>query len=309
MYRVFVVGSVNMDITIKTDHIPENGETLIGDDLSITPGGKGANQAYGANRLGCELRFIGRIGNDIFGKDLLDHFTQSNIDTSNLLIDSIHSTGVALIAVDINGDNTIIVSSGANMFCGEEEFALFKESFTNNDILLIQNEIPLILNIKLAQYVNSIGGTVIWDPAPYNPTYLEIIKYVDYITPNKSEAEQMTGLIINDNSDVIRSLQKLASLNASCVPIITLGSKGLAYIDNGNIVFQSAFEIKVESTVGAGDSFASGFAYALSQKKILSESIRFGSVCATLTVTKNGAQISMPSLKNVTDFIASIESQ
>ncbi|MCJ8008683.1 ribokinase [Lederbergia wuyishanensis] len=289
--RIVVVGSINMDLVTTTETIPKKGETLIGEKFQMNPGGKGANQAVAAARLGVPVHMIGCVGDDSFGKDLVQHLIENGVNTSNVEPVT-YITGTATIIVS-NQDNRIIVTPGANNYVTADFVEKNREVIANSDILILQLEVPLEAVQKAAKIAKENDVLVILNPAPIRELPDSLIELVDYITPNEHEVQL---LLKNRNIDEIKN--KL---------ILTQGSRGVVFYKNEKEVHLPAHSIKVVDTTGAGDSFNGGLAAALSKGLSIEEACRFGNAVAALSTTKMGAQTGMPTEAEVNQFLKSLE--
>ena len=303
---VVVVGSLNMDLVIETEDLPSKGETVQGDGFRITPGGKGANQAVAAARLGADVRMVGRVGDDSHGRELLTSLTKEAIDVSGVSIDPKHPTGVALITVDKFGDNTIVADYGANKFCGHNEIDLARQAIVDADILIIQNEVPDEFNEDICTLAESQSLPVIWDPAPYKEGCDHLIPLVSILTPNVGEAELLADLQISQISDIetVYSLCEELVVNGASTPIVTMGNQGAAYYSGMQAYYCKPIEVIQVDSVSAGDAFTGALAVARAEGLDIHASVRFGSVAGALAASKVGAQESMAYRSEVDNILA-----
>lgn len=290
--RVIVFGSINMDLVAKVPRLPIPGETLIGDNFSTVPGGKGANQAVAVARLGIRTAIVGRVGNDNFGKDLLQTLQADNVDTDGVSIEQA-TTGVAVIAVDARGENHIIVIPGANGNVGDEDVTRLVNLLPQATALLLQLEIPLPAVQKAAQAAQKAGVKVIFDPAPARNLPPEIYPLIDIITPNAVEAGQLVGFEVNNPETAAQAADILRQRGVNTV-IIKLGAQGVFCGTAKETFFTPAFSVQAVDTVAAGDAFNGGLAAALAQGYSLQQSILWGAAAGALSATKSGAQSSLP---------------
>ena len=301
MHKITVVGSLNMDLVVNTPRIPALGETVLGSGFFTAPGGKGANQAVAAARLGGSVVMAGCAGDDIFGQELLQNLADNGVNTENIRLLDNTPTGIAMITVK-DGDNFIIVDPGANarltpdMIDGVEE--LIKESF----IIVIQLEIPVETVEKTIRLAKKHGTAVLLNPAPaiYMPD--ELLQKVDIITPNEKECEFLTGMAVNCVEDAKAALLLLKSRGIPQV-IVTLGSGGVVYNSGDAVLHKPACQVRAVDTTAAGDAFTGALAVALAEGKNIDEAVEFAGITGALTVTKSGAQKSLPSKKEVEDFL------
>jgi len=298
---IYVIGSSNTDMVIRTQKLPRPGETVMGTDFIINPGGKGANQAVAAARLGSQITFIARVGNDLFGKQALEHFQRENIDTSFVSIDSKHPSGVALIGVDAHGENSIMVAPGSNAHLDVESVGQALNTVQNGSIILLQLEIPMETVAFAIKKANSAGCKVILNPAPAKIIDPQLLRYVHVITPNESEAEILSGLPVTDIDTAARAAQKLHDLGVPNI-VITLGSKG-AFLSSDSIqkLIPSPVVTPVDTTA-AGDCFNGALAIGLSEGLALDDAVSFACRAASISVMRMGAQASMPYRKEVDDI-------
>ena len=298
MSEVTVLGIFVADLSFSANKIPTIGETILGDKHNIGPGGKGCNQAIALARLGCNVNFISKIGNDDYGKLALDSLKQNKIDTSNIIISKEHQTGVAGIHVDSNtGQNAITVVRGAPASFTKDEIDI--NIIKKSKIFLTQLEIPIEVTLHCLKAAKENGLINILNPAPACKLDKEFFTLADYFTPNEAESEFYTGVKINNESDAKESAKKLLALGLKKV-IITLGEKGLFYSDGNEEIYIKALPFKkVEDTTGAGDAFNGGLAYALSKNKSIKECLNIANQVAGLSTLKLGAGNSMPLLTDL----------
>jgi ribokinase len=277
-----------MDLVTITSQVPKSGETLFGGQFQMNPGGKGANQAVAAARLGAHVQMVGCVGKDSFGKDILEHLQDEGVDVSNVEPVTDISTGTATIIVS-NQDNSIIVVPGANNHVTASFVNSKRDVIADSDILILQLEIPLEAVQKAVEIAKENGVTVILNPAPMQQLPSELIKDVDYLTPN--EHEQM--LLKKERSE--------EELEGKL--IVTKGSEGVSILEAGKEINIPAYKINVVDTTGAGDAFNGGLALALIKGFTLSEACKYGNAVAALSTTKLGAQTGMPTGEEVAEFI------
>lgn len=291
--KIVVVGSINMDMVIKTKHIPVPGETVLSGLFFMNPGGKGANQAVAVARLGGTTSFIGKIGNDIFGKQSVQLFDQEGINTHYVLSDEELPSGVAMIIVDQQGENSIVVASGANanFFPSDLESAL--DEIANADILLMQLEIPIETVNFVAKYAASKNVKVILDPAPANALSPELLNHIDIITPNQTEAEMLSGIKVSGIESAEKASVIIYEKGVKNV-IITMGALGAVVCKDGKIRLIPAPSVEAVDTTAAGDVFNGALAVALTEGKTLENAVEFACMVAAVSVTKIGAQSSIP---------------
>jgi ribokinase len=291
--KIIVAGSMNMDMVVKTSHIPQPGETVLGGTFFMNPGGKGANQAIAVARLGAEVAFIGKIGDDIFGRQSSQLFEDEGVDIAGLVADEDQPSGIALITVDEKGENSIVVAPGANARLYPEDVERSFENYPDAQILLVQLEIPLDTVQFAAELAKKQGIKVILNPAPANKSVPDFYKLIDIITPNVTEAEMLTGVKITDSDSALVAAKKLRSFGVPTV-IITLGSSGAILLDGEDFHYIDAPKVTAVDTTAAGDVFNGALAVAISEGKPLSEATAFACKAASIAVTKLGAQASIP---------------
>ena len=303
---IIVFGSLNMDLVAQVPRLPQAGETILGTGFMTVPGGKGANQAVAAARLGAPTAMVGRVGDDSLGTLLRDSLQAASVATDEVLAD-LGPSGVALISVDELGENQIVVVPGAN---GKVDRTDVKRLPLNNapsepSILLMQFEIPLEAVIAAAEQAHSRDARVIVDPAPAQSQLPpEFYRLVDILTPNQTEASQLTGLKVSSVTTAMEAAQVLRQRGTSTV-IVKLGSQGAVVASNSEVFHVPAFQVEAVDTVAAGDAFNGGLAVALWEGKSLRQAVEWASAVAALSVMKSGAQASMPLREEVETFLLS----
>jgi ribokinase len=296
--KITVIGSTNTDMVIKGQKLPAPGETILGGAFFMNPGGKGANQAVAAARLGGNVTFITKIGNDIFGDQSLKNLKNEDIDTKYVLTDNINPSGVALITIDENGENCIVVAPGANSNLLKTDVELAKSTINNSEIILLQLEIPIETIEYSAQLAFDLGKKVILNPAPAQRLSDSLLKNLYIISPNETEAEILTGIKITNKATIEKAAKILKSKGVEIV-IITLGAEG-AYVlsDSYNEIVPSV-KVKAIDTTAAGDTFNGALASALCKGSELIDAIQFANKAAAISVTRMGAQASIPQLNEI----------
>ena len=296
---VVVLGSLNMDVVVAAPRLPVPGETIAGDELHVTPGGKGANQAVAASRLGAEVRMVGRVGEDTFGPMLLRGLQSFGVDVSRVASDPGSSSGAAAILLDADRENRIVAVYGANMRCDDEQVRETESALVGADCLLLQLEIPLEVSLATARIARQKGVPVILDPAPASPLPAEAYALVDVLTPNQTEAAALVGHPVDDVDQALAAARELARRGVETA-IVKLGDRGAVYVSGDSAAGHAApFDVKAVDTVAAGDAFGGALAVALAEGKELSAAIRFASAAGAVAVTRPGAQTAMPSRDEV----------
>ncbi len=290
---IVVFGSINLDLTTYVPHLPALGETLRGHSFITVPGGKGANQAVAAARLGAPTKFFGRIGNDAFGREVMPIVQKEGIDMSGIQIDEKHGTGLAVISVDDKADNSIIVVSGANMALDESDAKRCTSELEKVKVVMLQLEVPLEASLSVARSAKKRGVSVVWDPAPALELPKEAYQLTDYMTPNEVEAGMLVGFQPKTPDEAKRAAGILRGRGVQ-VAIIKLGVLGVYYESADESGFVPSFIVKSIDSVAAGDSFNGGLSVALLEGKPLKEAVRWGSAAGALATTKAGAMPSMP---------------
>lgn len=303
MSRIVVVGSLNMDLVTQTPHLPLPGETVIGRAFTTAPGGKGANQAVAAARLGARVEMIGRIGADDFGRKLRKACAIAGVNTQNVLIDHDAATGVAVIQVDEAGQNTIVVATGANARLTPADIESASAAITSADALIVQLEISLD-SVERALYIARAAKVLtVLNPAPAQPLPRDMLALVDVIIPNESEAAQLTGIVVNDWASAESAARALHLGNAKLV-IITLGARGALALENNRVHRIPAFSIQAVDATAAGDAFVAAFAVAFTSGKSIDDALREANAAGALTTTKLGAQPSLPTRTELDEFLS-----
>ncbi|MCM8782642.1 MAG: ribokinase [Candidatus Omnitrophica bacterium] len=309
---IAVVGSSNTDFSLRVEKLPAVGETVLGKELFISGGGKGANQAACIAKLGGEVNFIANIGAEYFGNLSIKNLDKVGVDTRFVKKDRIHHSGTAFILIDKCGRNMIAVSAGSNMFLKASDIIKRADCIKKSRILLLQCEVP-IEAVKAAVYLaKRFNKLIILNPAPACKISKDILSKVDVLIPNEIELSMLTGVNVSDTTLINRdtavpdTLRKAATLllktGVGCV-IITLGKKGVLLVTKGKTKFFKAKKVKVVDTTCAGDAFCGAFAFGLDNGKSIEEAIEFATCVAALTCTKVGAQSSLPTLKRVTRLL------
>lgn len=289
MSRIAVVGSINMDFVVETDIIPKKGETVLGNHFFIAPGGKGANQAVAAARLGGNVTMFGSVGIDQNGETLRAILKEEGVETAFINIVEGVATGVAIIEICEN-DNRIIVAQGANQYTNLEYLTKVSQELLNYDVILLQHEIPMESIEYITNYLSIYNKTIILNPAPAFTLSEETLKCITYITPNEHEYK----MVLNTSDDMDEVLKRFPNQL-----LITRGEEGVTYYDGKNIITVPSMNVDIVDTTGAGDTFTGAFGVAISQGQDLQRAIHFANCAAGLSITKMGAQKGMPTLDEV----------
>jgi ribokinase len=299
-----VFGSINMDLVARTPRLPEEGETLLGSDFFMTPGGKGANQAVALAKLRVPTQMVGRVGTDAFGQELLAHLKLAGVQTGSVLVDQDNHSGVAIITVADGGKNQIIGVLGANGQMGAGDVERLKALLPQAEVLLLQLEVPLSAVRAAARAAHQAGVRVILDPAPVQTTQLsDLYPLVDILVPNEVEAGQLVGFSVNDPETAARAATVLRQQGANTV-IVKLGGKGAFCASANETFWVPAFAVEAVDTVAAGDAFAGGLVAALVEGLPLQQAVIWGAAAGALAVTRVGAQAAMSDRPEFEAFLA-----
>jgi ribokinase len=290
---VVVFGSINMDMVTRVPHLPRPGETVAGEDFGTAPGGKGANQAVAAARLGASTRMVGRVGDDVFGATLRENLAANGVDTGAVTVTP-GPSGVAAISVDRSAENTIAIVAGANGAVGEEDVARLAGLLDGARVLLLQFEVPMAADVAAARVARERGVTVILDPAPARTLPAELYPLVDIITPNATEAAALVGFALDDDAAIERAGRELRGRTGGTA-IIKLGGRGAFVCGPDGERWAPAFPVTPVDTVAAGDAFNGGLAAALAEGLPFDQALRWGLAAGAIAVTRPGAQAAMPS--------------
>ena len=300
MRRIYIVGSINRDLVIYVDGLPRPGETVFGNRFQQFPGGKGANQAVAASRLGGDVHFVGNVGSDAFGKEMRDFLARENIDTSEITILDTAPTGIALITVDSASENSIVVVSGANMVWHSRDLARMR--IERGDIVICQFEIPLEIIESVFKRAKKIGATTVLNPAPIKSATERILRNVDYLVVNEVELAAFSNTTVNpdDPTSVYSAMGKLHE-RGPLVIIATLGPRGALFSGPTGRYEVKGHKVNAVDTTGAGDCFIGGFAAALAQSNSVADAINFANKAAAISVTRRGAASSFPVIAEIED--------
>ena len=302
---IVVLGSIIMDLTALAETMPQAGQTVVGDLFYTLPGGKGANQAVAAARLGAEVRMVGRVGDDPFGAALLDGLRSEGIDISGVAVDPDNASGVAMIWLDSSRENRIVAVYGANLASDQTQLRAVERALDGADALLLQLETPPALTLEAAAVARQRGVRVVWDPAPAQIAPPDIHTAADVLTPNQTEASMLSGVEVTDLASASDAAARLRAMGAP-VAIVKLGEEGAYYASTDESGHVPAFSVEAVDTVAAGDAFGAAFAVAAAEGMSLGESVRFGAAAGALAVTVPGAQAAMPSRADVERLLVGV---
>ncbi len=297
MAKILVVGSLNMDLVVRVPHTPMPGETVLGGDFETFPGGKGANQAVAAARMGGDVTMVGRVGNDDFGDTLIECLVNNKVKTTYVIKDAEASTGIAMIAVASNGENSIVVASGANSDVSVDDVNNARDLMRESDILLMQLECPLEAVMEAVDLAQAYDLKVVLNPAPAQQLTETLLSNVAYLTPNQKELQMLTG-----EEDDDKAIKKLFDWGVKNL-IITLGPNGTRVVTEEMDKHLPAVEITAVDTTGAGDAFNGALAVALAEGKPLLQAVQYGMAAGALSATKRGAQPSLPTRDEVEQLL------
>ena len=298
MSKIAVIGSSNTDMVIKTAHLPAPGETVLGGQFLMNPGGKGANQAVAAARLGGDVVFVAKVGDDIFGQEAVEGFKSEGINTDYIVVDPDNPSGVATITVDEQGENCIAVASGANSALGPADIDSAAPQIEAASVLLMQLETPVRTVKHAALLGRKAGKTVILNPAPAQPLSDDLLALLDVITPNETEAEILTGIKVQTEHDAEEAARALRDKGVGAV-IITLGSRGAFVLSESFLGLVPAPKVEPVDTTAAGDTFNGALAVGLADGQTIEDAVAFANKAAAISVTRLGAQASAPKLEEL----------
>lgn len=290
--RICVVGSINMDLVVRTPVLPAPGQTILGGPFSTFPGGKGANQAVAAARAGGQVAMVAAVGTDGYGAILRAGLAGEGIDVATVQAREEAATGIALIAVDPRGQNTIIVAPGANATLTPADVEQAAVTIRSSAVLLLQLEVPLPTVVAAARIARTAGALVVLNPAPAAPLDAQVLALADVLVPNETEAAALSGPepAEGGGEETARALHQMGARTV----IITLGPRGVLLLDDGRVIRQAPFAVSAIDATAAGDAFIGALAVALAERRPLAEAVRWGAAAGALAATVAGAQPSLP---------------
>ena len=303
--KIVVIGSSNTDMVVKSQRIPAPGETVIGGTFVLAAGGKGANQAVAASRMGAKVTFVAKVGADMFGDQAVAGYQKEGIVTDYIFRDADHATGVALILVDANGENLISVASGANGLLSPTDIEQAEAAIAAADVVVTQLETPLEVLACTAKLAKKHGKPLVLDPAPapHEPLPVEILNDVTCIKPNENETERLTGIRVTDLASAQNAADCLLELGVKAA-IITLGSDGCLLVEtSGKGIHLPGYKVEPIDTTAAGDAFSGAFACGIGEGRPLHEAANIANAVAALSVTRLGAQPSLPTKTELDAFL------
>lgn len=306
--RIVVVGSSNMDLVVKSPRIPAVGETILGGDFIMTPGGKGANQAVAAAKLGADVYLVAKLGEDVFGQQSLSNFNEEGVNTEYVTLSENAPSGVALITVDQAGNNVIVVAPGANNELSTGDIENARDAIASAAVLVAQLEVPLETVEFAARLAKSCGVTFILDPAPAQKLDSKFLSMVDILKPNETEAQILTGIEVADEDSARKAAAGLLEQGVGAV-ILSMGSKGYLLATGDETEFVPAIVVDAVDATAAGDAFTGSLALGLARGESIEGAAHFANYVAALSVTRMGAQSSMPSTKEIESFMKEVSAQ
>jgi len=298
---ILVIGSSNTDLIAKAKCLPKPGETVLGGAFSVAPGGKGANQAVAAARLGADVTFMCKVGRDDFGETAKANFVKEGIDVSYVLCSETQPSGVALIAIDENAENSIVVASGANLELSPEDVDAIKD-IDKYDVVLVQLETPMDTVEHIGELATAHSLKFILNPAPAAHLSKELLNNVTLLTPNETEASAISGIEIVDDETAVKAAEAITKAGVKMV-IITMGGRGSLIYDGKTAEFIPAFKVKAVDTTAAGDVFNAALAVGLSEGKTLVEAAKLATAASAIAVTRLGAQPSAPTRNETEELL------
>ena len=302
---ITVVGSLNMDLVVRAPRMPGPGETVMGSEFRTIPGGKGANQAVGAARLGARVSMVGRVGNDDFGRAQIRNLSVLGIDTSRIMVDQEEPTGIALITLDAGGQNSIVLAPGANMQLTQEDIDESRHILSRSQILCLQLESPLPVVRHAIALARDLHVPIVLNPAPAPEEALEpgMLSQVDYLIPNEFETSVLSGIDVTATTGVEPAAARVLLDRGVRNVILTLGARGALLATADGVLPVPGHQVEVVDTTAAGDAFVAGFSVALAEGKDPVEAVRWANACGALAVTVLGAQPSLPTRSALDSFL------
>ena len=300
--RIVVIGSINMDIVIHAERLPREGETVIGSDLRFFPGGKGANQAVAAARLGAETFMVGRVGKDSFGEPLRASLIHNGINCDHVIADENAASGTALIVINPQGNNSILVAPGASQNVSPADVDSVAELIRQADALLMQFEIPLETVAYVVEQAQAHGDLTIVDAGPAKKCPPDLLTKADVVSPNETEAEALVGIPITDLPSAEKAARRLVDLGVKTL-VLKLGDKGCLVAQQGYVSHFPAFKVSPVDTTAAGDAFTAALGVEMAKGEPLERAVRFANAAGALSTLKPGAQPSMPTREEVLNFL------
>lgn len=306
--KILVVGSFVMDLIVSTQRFPQSGETVLGVGYQTAPGGKGANQAVQAARLGADVTMVGKVGDDVFGRELLQSASASGVDISHVAISNTSASAVGNVQLELGegkSANRIIVVPGANMDITPEDVGFLENEIGKFDMVMLQLEIPMEINCLIARWAKDKGVPVMLNCAPIAPIPEQLLACLTYMSPNEHEAQILTGITLESDDDIKTAIQKMKAMGIMNA-LITLGERGVAYEGaDGKLLFSPALKgLTVKDTTAAGDSFVGAFCTAVCSGLDMEHALCFANHTAGITVCRMGAQPSLPVLDEVLALMA-----
>ena len=301
--RIVVLGGINMDLVTYSARFPEVGETVAGERFLTYAGGKGANQAVAAARMGGRTAMVGCVGDDIFGPQLLDGLSAAGVEVSRIAIAPGETSGIAVISIDASAQNRIVQVLGANTTCGAAQADAVVAALADADALMLQLEVPMEVSLTAARAARAVGKTVILDPGPVRPVPADLLRHSSIITPNETEAEALVGFAIDGPETAARAADDLLARGVGAA-VVKLGAQGAYFATPELSGFQPAFPVAAVDTVAAGDAFNGAMAVCMAEGMALPEAVRIACAAGALAVTTTGAQDSMPTRAAVEALLA-----
>jgi ribokinase len=302
MIKLVVVGSLNIDLTMRVKSLPLQGETALANDFKITPGGKGANQALASARFGASVKMAGRVGQDQYGKRLLSSMKAGGVDVSHVIQDENVATGMALITVDNTGANTITVYPGANNCYAYEDVDALESVIADADAIIAQLEIPMRTVERAFAIARQHHVTTVLNPSPVNSLSRDFLAKTDIIIPNEVEASSLCGCSVKSVDTAIQAAKQLVKMGSG-MAIVTLGENGAVSADQKGVFHVPAFPVSSVDSTGAGDAFVAAFTVALSEGVSVFDALRYGCAAGAIATTKIGAQSAVPTRKEVEQMV------